>query len=783
MQGESPPVTGEPGADSSLEAAPRNTGRTSARPPNTRRASVGRAPLIATSVALGAMLALAVVRHAPSAPVGPEADPTGFSSARAYGVLARMSGAPRPLGSPANEAARAMLLGAFTQLGWQAQTQRAFVCGAEGICGFVENVVATLEGTEPQADWVAIAAHYDSVPASPGASDDGLGVASVLEVARALSAGGRPRRTAIALLTDGEEDGLLGAEAFVRFHPFARRVGNVLNSDARGNRGPSLLFETSAPNVVIPLAAAHVKHPNTSSVFYEVYRRLPNRTDFTVLGSLGPGASLANVSGIEAYHSAIDIAARVDRGTLQHHGDQLLALTRAFAEQRSPPGREIRPERMVWFDVFSFFIARWPESWSVPIAVSALSLLGLGTLLCRGWAMGGLVAILVLITAGAGGVIASIALRAAGALASPWVAEPLAACIAVHAAAVACGAGALSLIARARSLGAPGLYAGAWLCFGGIGLASALIAPGASYLFTIPVLVAALAAVVPFPSLGLGCALPVLAGGALWLPLGTGVYETLGCGPVLAAPTVLLLASATPLLLPWGRALALGAAAVWLAASAAAVTRPNFSSDHPQRINVMHRQDDRGAALAVIDHTWGPLEDGPLPESMRAVLTNSGTPGKPARLGELSVFPGSRASIAVAGDRVDLPGPELSVVVDRNEASRRALRLRLRSPRGAPTLLLGLPPDPAIRVASHGFEIKDRVPFMESAIAFRGVPAGGIEVELQTPQGKPLELILFDISRGLPANSLAARAASARPPHAAAFQEGDITVLLQHSRL
>ena len=49
----------------------------------------------------------------------------------------------------------------------------------------MQNVVARLEGTE-QGPAVLLAAHYDSVAAGPGASDDGTGAATVLEIARAL---------------------------------------------------------------------------------------------------------------------------------------------------------------------------------------------------------------------------------------------------------------------------------------------------------------------------------------------------------------------------------------------------------------------------------------------------------------------------------------------------------------------------------------------------------------------------------------------------------------------
>ena len=121
-----------------------------------------------------------------------------------------------------------------------------------------------------------VAAHYDSVGAGPGASDDGVGVAVVLEVARALRET-QPRNTIVFLLTDGEELGLHGARAFMST-PMASRVKVVLNVDNRGTGGPSLMFETSGPtSALAPLMGAAGK-PVTSSLFGGIYELLPNDT-------------------------------------------------------------------------------------------------------------------------------------------------------------------------------------------------------------------------------------------------------------------------------------------------------------------------------------------------------------------------------------------------------------------------------------------------------------------------------------------------------------------------
>ena len=72
-------------------------------------------------------------------------------------------------------------------------------------------------------------------PSGPGASDDGIGVATLLEVGSILK--DRPlKRPVILLFNEGEELGLIGARAFLA-DPLSRNVDSVLNFEARGVTG------------------------------------------------------------------------------------------------------------------------------------------------------------------------------------------------------------------------------------------------------------------------------------------------------------------------------------------------------------------------------------------------------------------------------------------------------------------------------------------------------------------------------------------------------------------
>ena len=174
-----------------------------------------RRVLFSVAVISGVFL-LSLLASRPPAAKSAKAPELEFSAGRARVVLDRLvgDGVPHPTGSAANDAVRARILDEFSKLGYAPEVQTGFACDEYGTCATVNNVVARLDGSE-KGQSVLIAAHYDSVPAGPGASDDGAGVATVLECARALKTRPWPRHSIIFLVDDGEEAGLLGAHVFV----------------------------------------------------------------------------------------------------------------------------------------------------------------------------------------------------------------------------------------------------------------------------------------------------------------------------------------------------------------------------------------------------------------------------------------------------------------------------------------------------------------------------------------------------------------------------------------
>lgn len=283
---------------------------------------------------------LAIRAMAPPKVVPDSAPAKEFSAARAYRLLEEIAVKPHPLGTPAHDGVRDTLLRMWRDLGFEPEVQKGLFLEANGrYAARVENILVRLPGTNPvPGGTLMLASHYDSVEAAPGAADDGSAVVTLLETARALKAGPPLAGDVIFLITDAEEDGLIGAHVFQAEHPRAKEVGLVLNFEARGTAGPSLMFQTSAGNAGLISALAAAPHPRAYSFGAMVYRSMPNDSDLSVWLDAGiQGLNFAFIGRPYDYHTAGDNLARLDLRSLQHHGSYALALARRFGNGGVPP--------------------------------------------------------------------------------------------------------------------------------------------------------------------------------------------------------------------------------------------------------------------------------------------------------------------------------------------------------------------------------------------------------------------------------------------------------------
>ncbi|TAE25555.1 MAG: M20/M25/M40 family metallo-hydrolase [Cytophagales bacterium] len=296
----------------------------------------------------------------PPAPVPATAPLTEFSAERAFAHVQEIGRDPHAMGTPAHARVRTYLLDQLRALNLaDVQVQETTIAHRRGgSVGYVYNLLGRLRGTKPGSKAVLMLAHYDSQPNARGAADDGSSVAAILETARALQQGGRLQNDVIFLLSDGEEYGLFGAQAFLK-HPWAKNVGFVMNLEARGVSGPAMTFEISPQNgwSVEALAKA-APYPVASSLMYEVYRSLPNSSDFTVFRLADyAGINTAYIDGFVHYHKLTDSPQNLDLGSLQHHGSNLLGMTRHVANQ-SLDG--VKAPDKVFFNTVGFHMVHYP---------------------------------------------------------------------------------------------------------------------------------------------------------------------------------------------------------------------------------------------------------------------------------------------------------------------------------------------------------------------------------------------------------------------------------------
>jgi hypothetical protein len=341
--------------------------------------ATGRVGFVLFLVLLGFVF-LALELANPPRVVPASAAASEFSAARAMKDLRVVARRPHSAGTAEHDSVLSYLLQRLRDLGLKPQVQNNIGSRTAGddfiLAGQAKNILAFLPGTNPSKT-VLVMAHYDSQPNTPGATDDGAGVVAILETIRALKTNPPLKNDVLFLITDLEEDGLLGAKAFVDYHPeILKNLGLVLNYEARGNAGASVTFEVNPENgwVVREFAKA-APFPLANSLAYEIYRLLPNDTDFSVFRPFKTtGLNSAGVDGFSYYHSKADTPENTDQRLLQHHGSNMLALVRHFGAIAIT---ETKAPDIIFFNPFGSWLIYYPATLDFPLQLFTALLFGL----------------------------------------------------------------------------------------------------------------------------------------------------------------------------------------------------------------------------------------------------------------------------------------------------------------------------------------------------------------------------------------------------------------------
>lgn len=721
------------------------------------------------------LLIAALVVMAVTALRGPEPKPATtaeneFSAERALIHVRQIARIPHPIGSSANDAVRDYLVGQLGKFGLQTQVFSALGVNPTArpfIAGLTKDIIGRLPG-DSGGPAIMLMAHYDSVFHAPGGADDGAGVAAILETVRALRQSSGLKRDLIVLFTEGEEEGLLGAEAFLHSHPLAKDVGLILNFEARGDRGPSLLFETSMNNQALLDGVARARtHVIGSSLFYELYKLLPNDTDLTIFRPSGiPALNFAFGEGLQAYHSPLDTPENLSLASLQNHGSYALALTRYFGKLDLVDLKKSRSDD-VFFDWFGGSLIVYRQGWVLPGEALATILVILSVLLAIRraevrtarllLALVACLAFLVVIPAIVAGGWWIINFLLAGHMifgdssANLWLLGGLALL-------GACTGTLLAILSfkyfAGRELSLAGLVilcVSSWLL--------ALWLPSASYLLFWPLLLGVAGTLIsqfmrrrtgsPGPWIG---SLAGVAGAILFFaPLAYLLYIFLTLGLISALVSALLLGLFFLLALPlieatitarwWGIGFLAAATVLCLAVG---VGSSHYSAEYPQRDTIAYslNADDNTAVWISYDQrpdgwtrqflTGAPSAPHPVPNYLA---------GLQARL------------LSAPAPVVQLAPPVIENIVNKTQGGQHQLKMTLKSPRSADALYLRFPSDVqaiSAKVAGRDFPVQKGKPF---GFTLFGMKAEGVDLELTVEAPSTLSFWVMDRSSGLPVNS------------------------------
>ncbi len=304
---------------------------------------------------------------------------TGFSMENALVHLKNISKKAHYTGTKAHKEVQDYIVNELRKIGLQPEIQTQTAFSKKWLTGTTaENIIAKIEGSE-KGKALLLLTHYDSSPHSAiGASDAGSGVVTILEGVRAfLSKNKQPKNDVIILISDAEELGLLGAQAFVDAHLWKDQVGLVLNFEARGSGGPSyMLMETKGKNskLLREFLRAKPNYPTANSLMYSIYKMLPNDTDLTVFREEANinGFNFAFIGDHFDYHTAEDNYERMDRESLLHQADYLMATLPYFANSDIS---NLNSEKDLVYTNFPMMrLLAYPFSWVLPMLLIAFAI-------------------------------------------------------------------------------------------------------------------------------------------------------------------------------------------------------------------------------------------------------------------------------------------------------------------------------------------------------------------------------------------------------------------------
>ncbi|KAI9934258.1 hypothetical protein AWENTII_008661 [Aspergillus wentii] len=355
--------------------------------------------LITTTVYFALVIPLLVIHHV--VPSAPKTSPSGLNITEAWGDLQALTNGYHPYNSHQNDKVHEWLLTRINEIIDTAPSAEEYrsvgeekpdvftfddtqsnlsFTGSNNVGIYFEgtNIIVYVRGSEDdQTRWwedpngtpagkggVLVNAHYDSVSTGFGATDDGIGVITCLQLIKYFTTPGHvPRRGLVVLFNNGEEDYLNGARVYSQ-HPISKLPHTFLNLEGTGAGGRATLFRSSDAEVTRPYMGS--KHPFGSVLSANGFQMglIRSQTDYVVFeGDMGlRGLDVAFIEPRARYHTDQDDARHTNKDSLWHMLSGAVATTHGLVSDSSNefdgPARDDGKvpsgsgNQAVWFDLF-----------------------------------------------------------------------------------------------------------------------------------------------------------------------------------------------------------------------------------------------------------------------------------------------------------------------------------------------------------------------------------------------------------------------------------------------
>ena len=257
------------------------------------------------------------------------------------------------------------------------------------------NIMVYIRGSDDDpSDWwlekrmsednngVLINAHYDSVSTGYGATDDGVGVVTILQLIKYFSSPDRqPKNGIVALLNNGEEDFLNGARAFLE-HPLSQFPSAFLNVEGAGAGGRATLFRSTDDEVTRHYQQS--PYPFGNVVSRDAFQRgfIKSDTDYSIFTTSGlRGLDVAFYEPRARYHTDQDDTKHTSKASLYHMLSAAMSTMKSLTDTSIKP-LDVSNSEGVWFDLFgsAFAVFRLHTLFALSVTLLVIAPLTLATI-------------------------------------------------------------------------------------------------------------------------------------------------------------------------------------------------------------------------------------------------------------------------------------------------------------------------------------------------------------------------------------------------------------------